>query len=184
MGLENTMKHLIPSLLATAALSALVMGCSEPAPTQEGAGVETASAEPTAPASNVDLDGLFAEYEQIHAALVRDDASQVAAAATRIHTQAQAIHSPALSARMAEVASAAQALSQADTSDLPAVRRAFGALSQPLVALLDENSELAANRHVFECPMAEGYGRWIQPSAELQNPYMGTAMPTCGQAVP
>ena len=30
--------------------------------------------------------------------------------------------------------------------------------------------------------MAPGFKRWMQPSAELENPYMGQAMPTCGSS--
>jgi len=164
----------------------VLMGCSDSsdAPAAPETASEPSAEAPSAGPASAALDSVFSEYEQIRDALVRDEASQIAAAATRIHDQAQGIHTPALQARMTEVASAAEALSQADAADLPAVRRAFGALSQPLVALLDENAELASNRYVFECPMAEGYGRWIQPTEELQNPYMGTMQPTCGQAVP
>jgi len=107
----------------------------------------------------------------------------VTAAAGRIQSQARTIQTPELHSRMAEIVTAAGLLGQADSSDLPAVRRAFGGLSQPLVALLGDDPSLANGRHVFECPMAEGYGRWVQPSAELSNPYMGSAMPTCGQEV-
>lgn len=62
---------------------------------------------------------------------------------------------------MDEVATAAGVLAQADSNDLLAVRQAFGGLSQPLVALLGEKASLGNGRHVFECPMAEGYGRWV-----------------------
>jgi threonine/homoserine/homoserine lactone efflux protein len=37
--------------------------------------------------------------------------------------------------------------------------------------------------HVFECPMAKGYKRWVQPTDELENPYMGQEMLTCGSEV-
>jgi Cu(I)/Ag(I) efflux system membrane fusion protein len=32
--------------------------------------------------------------------------------------------------------------------------------------------------------MVEGYNRWLQPSAEIDNPYMGSRMPRCGSEVP
>ena len=53
-------------------------------------------------------------------------------------------------------------------------------MSRHLLALLRAEDSLASGLHVFECPMADGYGRWVQPSADISNPYMGTRMPACG----
>jgi len=69
-----------------------------------------------------------------------------------------------------------------EASDLAALRRSFGELSRPLVALLGELSELTGY-FVFECPMAAGYKRWIQPTDAIQNPYMGSRMLRCGGLV-
>ncbi len=37
--------------------------------------------------------------------------------------------------------------------------------------------------HAFECPMAGKYGfkRWLQYDSEMENPYMGRKMLTCGK---
>jgi len=51
-----------------------------------------------------------------------------------------------------------------------------------MVALMVAEPSLSRGRHVFECPMANGYRKWIQPGANISNPYMGTRMPTCGSA--
>ena len=71
-------------------------------------------------------------------------------------------------------------LAAAPATDLPRLRREFGDVSRHVVALLTAEASLARGLHVFECPMAEGYGRWVQPSADISNPYMGTRMPACG----
>ena len=65
-------------------------------------------------------------------------------------------------------------------SEANAVRKAFGEVSRPLVALLSASPQLRAGRHVFTCPMAQGYKKWIQTSDQISNPYMGTSMPMCG----
>ena len=41
---------------------------------------------------------------------------------------------------------------------------------------------LQTGRLVFRCPMATGYGKWIQTKAPLENPLFGSKMLTCGEA--
>jgi len=77
-------------------------------------------------------------------------------------------------------ASSSHALKEMSKDDADAVRRAFGDVSRAVVALLAAEPSLQQGRHVFECPMAQDYKKWVQPTAELSNPYMGTRMPTCG----
>ena len=65
-------------------------------------------------------------------------------------------------------------------NDLEAARLAFGKLSQQLVAALATDAQLKRELRLFSCPMAKGYGKWIQSDADLGNPYMGQQMPSCG----
>lgn len=162
-----------PSAFTIAVLFALVLITGSPALAQPSSQTRAA------------VDGVLADYELIRAGLAGDDASGVAAAARRIERRATALRSSGgpVAARMNEVVRAASRLARIGASDLAAVRRGFGTLSRPLVSLLDEVPQLAVGRHVFECPMAEGYGRWIQPTAELRNPYMGQRMLSCGRRV-
>lgn len=64
--------------------------------------------------------------------------------------------------------------------DLAAARRAFGEMNRFLIALGAADPRLQEGWHVFRCPMAEGFKKWIQRAPTLENPYMGEAMPTCG----
>lgn len=60
-------------------------------------------------------------------------------------------------------------------------RKRFHGLSRSLIELLAHfGGGLTAHR--FHCPMgpAEGGSEWLQPNAELANPYMGTRMLQCG----
>ncbi len=73
-----------------------------------------------------------------------------------------------------------------DRTDLKAARRDFASFSTVVTDLVREN-HLApeAGWHVFECPMAPGIGtgRWLADSAELRNPFYGSAMLECGEEI-
>mgnify|MGYP000176567725 CR=1 FL=1 len=53
---------------------------------------------------------------------------------------------------------------------------------EALIDALAKDPELRKTLHVFECPMAQGYGKWVQRGEKLENPYMGKSMPNCGSA--
>ena len=128
---------------------------------------------------------VLAAYEQVRAHLAADRGAEATAAAGTLRTAATAAASAApeaMRAHLGAIASAATALGAASADDLGGLRNAFGSVSRPLVALLVDNPELREGRHLFRCPMAQGYPRWIQPSEEISNPYMGTEMLRCGAA--
>ena len=70
-------------------------------------------------------------------------------------------------------------------ASLDETRVAFGNLSFALVALISEfPPPLDRELYVFNCPMWEkSPGRWIQRKREVENPFMGQAMLTCGELV-
>lgn len=108
-------------------------------------------------------------YDAIRAALVVDDLPGTKSAASGL--AAAAPGDPTLAA-------AASALGSAN--DLAAARSAFGELSRLLV------TRIAAGHpppkvFAYHCPMFPGYARWIQSKAGIANPYMGQAMPDCGE---
>jgi membrane fusion protein, copper/silver efflux system len=114
---------------------------------------------------------LLAAYEHVRDRLAADDAPGVA-------TPARALEAAAQAAQLASLARHAAAL--AATSDLAAARDAFGEVSRDVVSLLAADQSLARGYHVFECPMVKGYRKWVQPSEEMANPYMGPKMLACG----
>jgi membrane fusion protein, copper/silver efflux system len=73
---------------------------------------------------------------------------------------------------------AADALAQA--ADIETARLRFGDLSRHLIEVLATDPALRQGLHMFECPMAKGFNRWVQPSATIDNPYMGQKMLACG----
>ena len=73
-----------------------------------------------------------------------------------------------------------------DRADLKTARRDFAYFSTAVADLVRENHlHQAGGLHVFQCPMAPGIGtgRWLQRTAELKNPYYGSAMPECGDEI-
>jgi Cu(I)/Ag(I) efflux system membrane fusion protein len=63
---------------------------------------------------------------------------------------------------------------------LKPARLHYGALSEALLALAQFDPRLQRGWHVFRCPMAEGFQKWFQPYAQIENPYMGQYMLACG----
>ena len=73
-----------------------------------------------------------------------------------------------------------------DPADLKAARRDFAYFSTAVTDLVRENHvQHTEGFHVFQCPMAPGIGtgRWLQRSAELKNPFYGSAMLECGDEI-
>ena len=121
-------------------------------------------------------------YEQIRASLARDDGSEVPANALLLAKAAEqaAAGSSGTRAELEAIAAAAEELAATSSSDLRSLRRAFGEVSRAVVTLIVADETLANGRYVFRCPMARGYKKWVQTSAELENPYMGSRMLHCG----
>ncbi|HEY5922595.1 MAG TPA: hypothetical protein VIV11_13030 [Kofleriaceae bacterium] len=120
---------------------------------------------------------ILAAYERARALLAADELNGVADAAREIEASAKTGAQPS-PPHFAAIAEGAEKLATA--SDLKAARDAFGEVSRHVIALLASDKALARGQHVFECPMVRGYKKWVQPSADLQNPYMGKRMLACG----
>lgn len=126
---------------------------------------------------------MLAAYDEIHGALARDDIESGPKGAVPLEQAATAAEKTApvaVGAALSEVERAAMSLQTASASDADSVRRAFGEVSRAVVGLIAAAPSLRAGRHLFECPMAQGYKRWVQTSDRIANPYMGSAMLECG----
>ena len=176
---------LLVSFLAVGALAACSKSDGEnkqPAEPAKPPSQPAAADKPPAPAPS--FDEAFASYESIRVALAADKTDGVAEAATKLAKLAADASNSApdnLKAHYTGIAKAAGDLAKAE--DVAAMRGGFGDVSREVVGLMEMSPGTAKGQHVFECPMAKGYKRWIQPSAELANPYMGTEMLGCGSEV-
>ena len=70
-------------------------------------------------------------------------------------------------------------------SNLETARIQFGKISGALITLLsDYRPPLTEKWKVMLCPMWEkSPARWLQTDQEIHNPFIGTAMPNCGQRI-
>lgn len=129
------------------------------------------------------LRATFGAYEEIRARLAGDTLDGVAPAARRIEQTLEAARqsvkdAPRIEQTLGDGARAAKAL--AGETKIDAARRAFGDVSRALVSIAGADARLSQGKHVFECPMAEGYNKWVQSSPQMANPYMGEKMLLCG----
>lgn len=122
-------------------------------------------------------------YGKVHAHLVADKVAEAVAAAKLLAdaaNQAAASAGDAQKKAFTDIESAATTMAKADVSAADEVRKHFGEVSKTVIALLIAEPSLAAGHHTFRCDMAQGFPKWVQASANLQNPYMGQRMPKCG----
>ena len=95
----------------------------------------------------------LSRYENVRAALARDNLDDAKKAAT-------------------ELGEEGAALAKADT--IAAARNEFSSLSVRAIKLAAGESAY----YVVNCPMLKK--DWVQPRGEISNPYAGRSMPTCG----
>jgi hypothetical protein len=170
------MKRTLP--LAAALWAAFAVGCATQSEEQDAASNVGAQAPSEAAASELDA------YESTRADLASDQlpaASRYAELASAARQAADDYEGTAQEF-LIELATAAADVADEAATGLPDARLQFGKVSEPLIAFLSSQPELAEGRFVFECPMAKGYPKWVQASEPLSNPYMGTEMASCGTA--
>ncbi len=129
-----------------------------------------------------EIEVISQSYEKARALLAADQIEAVSGAADTLSTAAltAAVKAPNLRGQLNDIAQPAADLKKMSKSDADAVRKQFGEVSRGYIALLMAEPGLQKGLHVFECPMAQGYKQWVQPSDKLENPYMGKAMLECG----
>ncbi|MEE8219016.1 MAG: efflux RND transporter periplasmic adaptor subunit, partial [bacterium] len=123
-------------------------------------------------------------YDESRNLLADDRLAGLEAAASRLATAVREAEtgaadlSPRFRSVLAEAARVADSLGEAE--DLEAARQAFGELSRLFLVVANVDPRLLDDWHVFECPMTETFPKWMQPDSEVENPFMGQAMPGCG----
>lgn len=176
------------SLRTTLWFSAMLMvvltvggGCTE-----EGASAQPAAVRFTlSAAAQGKVEQALASYENVRAKLAKDDIAGIVTDAgnlERAATEAAAVSAPEGQALLKALSAASKQLKDMPKSNPDDVRKAFGEVSRHVVQLIVAVPALAQGRFVFSCPMAQGYAKWVQTKAQMENPYMGTRMLTCGSA--
>lgn len=127
---------------------------------------------------------IMAEYELVRDILANDTMDGVAAAAEALAEateKTRASAPPALGDALGRVAGHARELAKA--GDIAAARRAFGEAGRDLVPLVAMDGTLEQSLYLFECPMEQGFNRWVQKAPSMENPYMGQKMLSCGSRI-
>ncbi|OIQ51400.1 Cation efflux system protein CusB precursor [Pseudodesulfovibrio hydrargyri] len=153
--------------------------------------VAPAPAGPSVPAAfRRQLGQVFAAYEPLAKALATDDAEGARQAASKVSEALRLVDGQVLdgpshtlwSEALEDMTGGLEAIRQADGID--AVRTGFKPLSAGLSdALLKFGSDTDGPLYEIFCPMAFDYegATWVQRDQEVNNPYFGTAMSTCGE---
>jgi Cu(I)/Ag(I) efflux system membrane fusion protein len=124
-------------------------------------------------------------YDTVRGSLAQDR-SDVSAQALTLADAAQAAAASApdrLRRPLEDLAGASRRLAGLEGNDLAGARSAFGDASRALISVLSAEPSLQQGRHVYECPMARGYKKWVQVAEEASNPYMGREMLQCGTEI-
>jgi hypothetical protein len=118
------------------------------------------------PASIVD------PYVNIANALAKDSLDGVKANAGTIATASSALGAPAMKIDTS-------ALQLASAVEIEDAREKFGALSEAIIAYMDGlHLTLPDDVRVASCPMKQK--PWLQRGSDIENPYYGSSMLTCG----
>lgn len=173
--------------LALGALVALSVGsaCAEkPAADGAASNEQKPPAGPAYPtAAKAPVDEVLAAYEEARLLFVEDKAAGIDAAAQKMAaaaTKAQESAPDAAKPHLAGIVEAAKALEASMKDGIEPSRKVYGDVSKHVVGLLVAFPSLAEGRSIFECPMAPGYEKWVQPNPAIANPYMGQRMLKCG----
>lgn len=125
------------------------------------------------PALMQPVKSVFDHYLKIQTDLANDSLKGVPEEADAI---AKAGQSDSMKMLPETVATQAEALAKA--SDLKSARAAFKPLSDSLIKYLADHHVKNAYVEVY-CPMARA--SWLQADKNVNNPYLGQEMPTCGE---
>ena len=116
-----------------------------------------------------DLTVILNSYLAIHDQLANDKIDGVKAPAEKILAEANK-----LGERGTSLAQAAKAMT--DPADLEGARKAFGPLSDAVIAATQNTR---GDVKVAFCPMVNR--SWLQKESTIRNPYYGATMLTCGE---
>lgn len=136
------------------------------------------------------LDAVFRGYLAAHRALADDDVDAARSSLLELRDAVRVTHSPDHAPARApavvheHLARMDAALAPAgDAHDIAVLRQGFRSVSNALIAIEAAlGNPLTEDLRIVHCPMAleDGGADWVQVGATVANPYLGSAMPTCG----
>ena len=157
-----------------------------PAATPPAAAAQGAEDGRASPKANALYEPLIDAYFRIESALAQDQTdgldAQVAEADRRLDALAQAAPTAAQADDRAHLAALKAALAPLQGASLDQARVRFGELSAQLIPFLSERRLALKDRlYLLKCPMwTKSPDVWVQRSERVENPFLGSSMPTCG----
>lgn len=132
------------------------------------------------PQTVAQVESLFMHYEQLRILLVNDQTDGYTESLNGLMTKCAEVSAIK---QCEEIIKVAKAIQSNGLSDLEKARQSFGDLSKSMVGIASDVPAMKSKLRLFTCPMAQDYPNWIQPTAQLENPYMGQRMLKCGKAI-
>jgi hypothetical protein len=131
---------------------------------------------------NPQIASLLPDYYRIKDALVKNHAGAAAAAAADFSRSAEALALSKSASKQKKTSTLHNrmiddAISIAATQNLAEQRSSFQSLSQKLITL-SKGAKLPQPAYIAYCPMKKAY--WLSREKEIENPYYGSEMLTCG----
>lgn len=126
------------------------------------------------------VENILDQYFVIQSSLANDSTQGVADAAHTIMKLAMNIQTTDAQAKKL-LEQVHMAVHQMKGEDLKQTREQFFELSKPLLAYLKQYYSGDRTYYRYFCTMAKK--AWIQPIKDVHNPYLGSAMPTCGELI-
>lgn len=141
------------------------------------------------PKNTVSLQALVSNYLQLKNALIKDNTREAATAGTLLETAFKSFDKSALTAiqkkAFEDVEDDAREHAEhigKNGGNIAHQREHFAMLSKDIVDLIKTFGNGGLTLYKFFCPMYNnGKGAyWISETKDIENPYFGKAMPTCG----
>ena len=153
--------------------------------------MESAKPMPLPPEARALYQPLLASYLAIQQQLANDKLDGLAAEVAKLSQQVQAIaKSEVKPADRADdyikhISALATTLDAFQMGNLEEARISFGKVSAVLIAVLTEfPPPLESAVHVMNCPMWDkSPANWLQAAQQVENPFMGVKMSSCGEMV-
>ena len=169
-------------------LKAAASGPMEEAP-KEMAEMDMTPKQPLPKDSAEAVEKLLTSYEKVRGILAQDSIEGIAPAAEQMKAALAQLRSPQLmpaerkDAYEEKLAELERCVAVLPPPDLESARKQFGAISAALIDLFKSfPPPLEQPLHVVHCPMwTKSPANWLQAEKEIQNPFMGQQMLSCGE---
>ncbi|SFE85070.1 Protein of unknown function [Chitinophaga sp. CF118] len=142
---------------------------------QEVAVAQSTTSVPGIQLKNDKLNAIYQHYIHLTSALIKGDVKEARLAGNAIETGAKEVAGgEAISSNASKITA---------TTDIEEQRIAFSALSNDFISLARKSGLNSGQLYVDFCPMAMNNkgAYWLSGDKEIQNPYFGDQMLTCGE---